>query len=464
MHMKAATMVAATLIMSACTSNLQVTKYNPEKPNTGYPYSLRFTQYEVGLTWRVISCKPGAENNDLGFKLSTTVKSKTGFDRQHRYIVDPSSLQGLFRSGEFTMTWHEDRGVASISSTADDKSGAIIGAVIGGATKLVGAGLVGAGPGTCPDELVKTLQEIGNSNSGQTARVAKVQKDVDDQTYLVTKLTAQVAAEGVQASKATREQLASAEKALKALIDLLETEKSRLSKLVEFVTDTQTITWPQHGAEWKSTEAIVPTGPARVRWQANSGSKDFAVFFSLVPLDPSVMSASGNTEPLPGLPYREPQPVRFDICTGNPCGIENAKVVSSTSTLALQGGQMLYLPFQARTFASIKSSATFSQAGVLTAAGVSQIRSAGEGAADAFKTAATETAALVDASRTAETKRLKAKADEAAARKALADAETDIDKKAMIETLKTETALATAERAMIEAQMALASARAAQEP
>lgn len=463
MRMNAALLLSATIILSACTSDLQVSKYTPQSPGIGYPYSLRFTQYEVNLTWRVQSCTVGDKGQDFKFKLSTTVKSKTEFDRNHRYIVDPRSLQGLFRTGEFTISWHEDRGVAAITSAVDDKTGAVIGAVIGAATKLVGAGLVGAGPGACPEKLMKTLQDIGDDNSGQTARVTKVQKDVDDQTYLVTMLTAKLATEGAQAGKATQKQLTAAEKALKAQVDLLQSEKDKLAELVEFVTDTKTVTWPEHGAEWRSTE-IFPNAPALARWQANSSSMGFAVFFALVPLDPSVAVASAVPDPPPGLPYREPQPVQFNICTGGPCGSEFAKLTSSTPSLALQGGQMLYLPFQARTFASVKSSATFSKEGVLTSAGVHQIRSAGEGAADALKTAATETAGLVDASRTAETKRLKAKADEVAARKALADAETDVEKKAMIDTFKTETALAAAERAMIEAQEALAGAKAAREP
>jgi len=104
---------------------------------------------------------------------------------------------------------------------------------------------------------------------------------------------------------------------------------------------------------------------------------------------------------------------------------------------------------------------------VLTSAGSSQLRGAGSGAAEAFKGASEQVGAIVDARRTAETKRLTAAADEAKARKALADAEAALspnpnaDDLAKIAAFQAEATLATAEKSVLDAQAALAASKAA---
>ncbi len=85
---------------------------------------------------------------------------------------------------------------------------------------------------------------------------------------------------------------------------------------------------------------------------------------------------------------------------------------------------------------------------------------------EAIKAAGEQGSAIVDAARGAETKRLTAAADEAKARKALADAQAGLvpganaEQLAQIAALQTEATLATAEKSKLDAQAALAATKA----
>lgn len=480
---------AAALCLSACTSNLAVNRYDSASPATGMPYRLKLTQYEVALTWRVVSCTVG-QQKPLKIKIGAEIKDKTALDPDQFYIVDPRSLQGMFRNTEFAMEWYSDRGLKSINSSVDDQTGAAITNVLTGAVKLAGAGLVpgGASKGiVCPEKILTTLEQINGKGKkeGQQAKVDRVKKAVDEQTLVLARLTAKAAAAGNAVDNATRRRLARAEETLYALTQQLTAEQKALKELVDVVSETRTVTWPRVGTEFASVRPVLPSSEALARWGTDAQNLDLAIWFRLVPADGTTVRlaeaqrAANGHQPrraLNGLPYREPQLMRLEICSGAPCEgtreelLDKKALVKDAETLVLQAGPLLYLPFQGRTFANIKSSAGFSEAGTLTTAGTSQLRSPGVGASEAFKSGAEQVAALVDASLTADTKRLQAITAEAKARKELADAEAalepvvDAEKKAAIAAFQTDASLAAAERSKIEAELALAAARRQLEP
>jgi hypothetical protein len=556
--------LAVATALGGCVSSLNVQRYDASSPQVGYPYRLRFTQYQVTATWRVVSCDEKAAQ-PLKIKTSADVKETTGLDPDQYYVIDPRSLQGLFRTTEFTMEWYDDRTPKSITSNVDDQTGAAIGSVLEGVAKLAGAGLgLPGGPpaekNTCSQAVKDALLAIDGragdrNNPGQKAVTEAAQKAVDAQTATVTKLNSDATAMGATLDNATRRRLSQARARLEALLAVLTLEQGKLKGLNDVLTDTKTVTWPNTGSIMASRDGLKPSAAAQKRWNLDDSSS-VLVFMRLTPLDPrftmnsmetpqpgttttpppapvplpapnataaasdwpagdprtgqatTIVEPASADQPLPppvaqpepaplpspqpaaretvrsdvrrtrskaipGLPYREPSVGRLDVCLQRPCdGTPEAldaeeRLIASSNGLALQIGTMMYLPFRAQTFAHIKNSAGFAQSGVLTSAGTSQLRGAGSGAADAFTGASTQVGAIVDASRTAESKRLNADVDEAKARKALADAEAALkpaanaDDLAKIAAFQAEVALATAEKTRNDAVAALAISRAA---
>ena len=522
-------MVALAALLSGCVSSLAVQPYKPGTTQVGYPYRLRLTQYQMTLIWRVTACDPAAGPNRIKMKMSSETKETTALDPEQFYVIDPRSLQGLFRTTEFTMEWYEDRTPKSITSDVDDQTGAAIGSVLQGVAKLAAVGLApaGAGPVSCSKDVTDALLAINGvkgdpKHLGQKAITEKAQKAVDDQTAILTAMNAAATAIGATIDKQTRRNLGQARAHLEALTNVLAIEQAKLKELNDVLTDTNTFTWPETGSDYASTVGYKPSKGAAKRWNLDTSDTSVMMFLRLTSLDePGLVPASAPVVPaplraptapptgdgvpdlgapaanpsapapvptppaplvtptvyrapktIPGLPYREPGRVRLDICRGGPCDgtpeqIDAAdRLVATSKGFALQAGTMMYLPFRAQTFAHIKNSAGFAQSGVLTSAGTSQLRGAGTGVTEVIKTGGEQIGAIVEADRAAETKRLNAAADEAKARKALADAEAALnpaanaDALAQIAAFQTEATLASAEKSKLDAQAALAATKA----
>lgn len=467
--------------LAGCSSNLAIRKIQPGDTATGYPYRLKFTQFEIPITWRVVGCDPSQpDGQQLKLKITAEAKDKATPDPSQYYVIDPSTLQGPFRATEFSMEWYDDRSTKTINSSVDDQTGTAIVNVLTGVAHIAKAGLFAGGGSDCNAEVVDALGKI-DGKEGQEALTKQAQEDVEDQILVVTKLTAKLAAAGANADDQTKLQLANAQNLLERKAAVLAGEQSKLKRLLVVLAETRTVTWPETGSSFASDPAkpFRPSLEARQRWKMNGTSPAANVHLALLPRDgrplptEAELKAQGNGARA-GVPYREPRPMKLYACNPDPCGTDAAalddvnKLVKSSEVLVLQGGTMFYLPFRAQTFAHIKNSAGFAQSGVLTSAGSSQVRGAGSSIAETFKGSAEQLSAIVTNSRAAETARLTAKADEMKAKKALADAEaalapaSDADKQAMIKAYQTDATLATAERTKIEAEIALQAARAQQ--
>ncbi|MCG6119155.1 MAG: hypothetical protein MEP44_00760 [Blastomonas sp.] len=480
------TTMSAALLVSGCTSHLAVTKVKHGQPAKGYPYQLRYTQFAVAVAWRVTACETG-KPNPLKFKLTAEVQPSSVLDPAHFYSVDPNSLQGAFRQTEFAMEWYEDRGLKNINSSVDDQTGPAIVNVLTGVAKLAAAGLVpfGSGATTCPSAVTTALDAINGVGGadGQEAITKKAQIAVDAQTLVLSRVTARAVALGANIDGATRNDLAQAQLLLTALNSTLTLEQAKLKALVEVVSDTRTIRWPDDSSKFVSDAAnpYKPSPAAQKRWSLSSTSKGADIFLGLFSTDGGAMpppleqDSEGNDILPKGLPYREPRAMRLLVCKSAPCPTDLAtaetddNVIRASDAPVLQAGTMFTLPFQGRTFASVKSSAGFSQNGVLLTAGSSQLRGGGTGATATFKDGAEQIGSIITGARASETARIKAKADEAKAKKELQDAEAELagpapasEKAAAIAAFQVDATLATAERAKIEAEAALSLSKAQQ--
>jgi hypothetical protein len=482
MTIKGLISVCALAALAGCTTDLPVRKIAPGEAAYGYPYRLKFTQFDVAVTWRIVDCKSG-EHGAMKFRISAEPKDRAAPDPDRFYAIDPRVLQGPFRTTEFTMEWYDDRSIKSVNSSVDDQTGTAIVDVLTGVAKLAGAALLPAGPHAfvCSDAVMKPLRRISGDDGrkGQEAIVKQAQQDVDDQTLIVTGLTADAASGDDKAKKS----LPVAQARLQALTAVLAAEQKKLEDLVGEISQTKAITWPENGHDAAQTQPVRPDDNVLQEWGVATTEASVNVYMGLLPLEGAALSETPPVDGKPnkpirvyGLPYREPRLMRLYICSPAPCGDDRltldsgANVIKASDVQVLQFGTTFYLPFRAQTFASIKSSAAFNQAGVLTSAGTQQIRGAGSGAAEAFKGGAEQVAAIVTGAHSAKTARLQAQADELKAQKALQDAKAALapvpvdDKQAAIQSYQTDATLATAERSKIEAEQALAAEKALQAP
>jgi hypothetical protein len=429
--------------------------------------------------------------------VSADITAKTPLDPDQFYSIDPASLQGPFRNTEFSMEWYEDRGTKSINSAVDDQTGPAIINVMTGIGKLAAVGLLPAGTTTkCSDDVLKALAAIndikdaaGNvTTEGQDTITKKAQKAVEDQTAVLTRLTARAAALGANVDAQTRSDLGNAQRLLESLKNVLTLEQNKLKSLLEDVSDTRTITWPDDSLTFSTKDPFKPSAKVMKKWSMDSTHTGADVYLRLLPKDSQpipdapatriqqtqaqkIEKRSSLQTKFTGLPYREPRAMRLYVCSPTPCTSNRTdleaseELVKTADAQIFQGGTIFYLRFWGQTFANIKNSAGFAQSGVLTSAGSSQPRGAGIGAAETFKGAAEQIAAIRTADRAAKTAKLNALTEELKAKKALADAQAALtpkpvdEKLALISAYQTDATLATAERTKIEAEAALALAR-----
>ncbi|MGY2236609.1 hypothetical protein ACW9ID_16445 [Pseudomonas gingeri] len=476
-----AIIVICALTVSSCTTSIKTRKLIQNEPAPpGYPYRLKFTQFAVKIKWQAVACERKAKN-PLKIKISATATPKTTFDPDQFYIVDPSPLAGLFKASEVNFEWYIDRTLKSINSTSDDQTGQAIGNVITGIGKLAAVALASAAPapGTplvdpCDSTFAKSLPPIEKAKKN----IAAVGIVVKQKTARVAQVTATAATLGASIDSGTRQALASAIAELEAEALKLDIAKSELEDLLKDVTYEQDILWPQVGGELAKGPIEFPAETAS-KWDlAGSGeAKKLSVFLGLRPKEvvplpnaapptKTVTDSAGRSSTSyewDGLPYREPIWASLEVCSVAPCGDGNSKIVEHFDQLVLQMGPMLLLPFNSQTFASAKSSATFSEGGTLATAGVSQTRSAGVGATEAFKGSAESLSGIWQASNDSQLKRIENKTNLLKAEKALADAKlakdpvpaSGADKQAQIKSLETDVALIVAETNLINAQRAL---------
>lgn len=495
---------AAALTLVGCASTLSVQRVDPGRQASGYPYQLRYTQFEMAVTWQVVKCDP-TKPKPLTIKITVTPRTINPLDPDHLYAIDPRSLQGLFRTTAFSMEWFEDRGPRAINSSVDDQSGAAIVNTLTGAARLASLGLGSPGAATvplvsstdaCPKVVAENLLAIFGDDKatpaikGQAAIVEEAQAAVTLQTARVTRTAARLAAAGAGADDQTRTRLGTETADLESLTAVLELEKARLKTLFEPLTATATVRWPLDGRTLAlDSTPVRPTNDVLAKWNAED-SAEVNVYFALRAVDGYEMpdyvapttprSVRDESRPLEerrtpvdpvteGLPYREPRPMRLYACKVVACPNtidllqQSRQVVHASDVQVFQAGGMFRLPFSARTFANTTNSAGFAQSGVLVSAGTTQPRAPGTTFASTLADASTQVVAGVQADRTAETTRLQALTGELNARRAYEEAQrsltTTADQQALA-AYAAEASLATAERTAIEARIALDAARA----
>lgn len=485
------------LLMAGCSTQLTVVRVKDGAvPGAGAPYNLTFTQYDIAVTRRVTAC-PSATDPALVVTVEATATHKEARDPQRDYVIDFADLRSFFKTSDVTVDYHPNGALKSINATVKDETGAVLASAFSSVGKLAGAGLLGLGgpaimsgaapakPAQCTGTVLSALGKIKTLES----QVKAATRDLTDISADLDRLTAMAQAMGRAWGRDERNEL-------KKQIDAMYRARKQLGELnlslkaeIAKVALVDTLVWPPDGETLISAAPVLAALTAEQidKWGENltianlqALATDTAVWARLRATSNIGRRAAcpQNICPddsLAGLKYRMPAPGILELCSvlppasaagtaQQPC--DPAAVVGSDAGLVSQLGPVFALQLKNYPFMDQTISATFNDAGQPTTLGF-RSAAAAPGVAGALGGLVDQTLAVRAALKPKsaldklkdETELLKAQAELAAAKKAL-EPPKFADQVAAADGFTADATVAEAELAKLQADAALAAARA----
>lgn len=452
-------------IASAC-AELNAVRIHGEKDNktAGAPYYLTFTQFEIDVTRRVLSCSP-----EVRVGVSAEIKRAEVRDPQRQYVIDFDALDSFFKKTNLALEYYEDGTLKSVNASAEDRTGEFIVNVVTTAGKVVAVaagalptrlGPARAGP-ICDDGVKNNIDNLAEANKNIKDNTKKVNNLVAD----VETLKAALSVLGRAQDPGIAKELSNKIRELRTAQTELEAARETLSQILNGITETYTVTWPENGEQFGV--AIIGTVPdlsadAMKKWFKVSDpdfSNETKVYLQL-----SSNSSASRTKPCgddceddtaSGLKYRFGVPGTLKVCTTRACAPDD--VLVEDSGMVSQLGFVHVLPLKSGMFSSNSISATFTEAGRPSTLGLGA-----EAASDKAGTTITGVVDQVIAVRektvTTNADRIQTKIDELKLQKELADAKAAL--KPAVNVAETEATVAsTAKKDLYEALLAEFKAR-----
>jgi hypothetical protein len=463
-------------LLAGCTTYLEVRKVaDGQGPVVGYPYRLKFTQFDITVTRRIIGCASQGTEPKLKIAIKVDFTPKTSLDPSQFYVIDPRSLTNSFKTADEAFAWNADRSLKSVSATVEDQTATAVGNFVTAAGDV--AMLAMSGAGERADPCKKVFDAI------KTAAVAKTDVDaaqsrLDALTAELKDVTAKVGTMGTAVDGKTKRRFSLAIDGVKNATGVLAAKSSKLADALKPLSADSKVTWPLNGDQRDtSSKPDKIADDVLEKWNRDFGSSSdtppaFDVYFRLSPLNGEVGGAAGSSAPpcedrtdcaWKGLPYREPIWAKIEACQAKKCdAAAGGKAIASKEVLALQMGPMFVLPFEGPGLGSSKASAGFDDSGALATAGYAITKSSGLAASEVLKSATGEATTVVNAAAGARTKALKAQADELAAEQAVKDAQASLsadDKTLATKSFSADASLAQAQLSALQAQQALLAAQ-----
>lgn len=467
-------MFALVLVLPGCTTRLAVSKVEPGKPEThvGIPHPMMYSRYEVKMSWQVSKCNA----NDIDLKIGAEFKEPaTAPDPDNLFVIDPNSLSSPLKTSEVQVGYLASGAPASLNAKAEDRSAQVLAGIAS-----IGAGLVKFSvlptpvsmfekevkQNACSGEVNEALKALPKNNKAVEAAAAML----DARTSDLKELTDKLAVMGNNADEATKQALSKAIDALGAAKEKLDAAIKAQAKILKVITYTQGAVWPQSGS--------VDTGefelPKHVfdRWInekiVNPDDRSNATIHVSLRANDKIGLASkkeGPIRPELGIPIRQGAEGKISACAGKSCEA-GGEFIGGRKDRILQLGSVYYLPCESRAFSSISCTYTLDDNGRLKSMGSASTKATAESLVgsinDVVKQATDAKQAKADAKTKqlqVETAYLKAVAERDAAEAAIAKNESLKSNVDAVAALKAQTEKLNAERALVEAELALAEAR-----
>jgi hypothetical protein len=255
------TTVAMAALLAGCqTQPLAITTF--QSGGEGAPYSLRFTQFDTVVKWRVTSCgrhTPARGENpasilDKEFTVKAEITAEPTFpeDLSKRWLLDLGSLDGWINTTDLEVTYEGGK-FKSFNATVTDKTAETATAVFTAAAKvatLLAAVGKPAGPDECAD-MVEAANQATSVVEGRTRDLAAARANL-------LLLQAQGAPKATVARQAA---------AVQFMANQLETATAVLEKSLKAVTYEDKFKWPASGSA--SPSAVIPIPDAALaQWKA----------------------------------------------------------------------------------------------------------------------------------------------------------------------------------------------------
>jgi hypothetical protein len=466
--MKRLITLSLALVCSGCGTGIVIQHIDPAaKSQTGIPWNLAMTQYNLTITRQVMKC------NDV-FSGTVTVTATAGktLDREQQYLLSSS---GWRATSDITSTLAADGTSLGLNAHSEDQTAAIITSVVSLAAEIAvaAAPVRGAPKLICTPNVQAALNEL--HPVGGTALKDKVNADTDAVTAATGKVTLLTAQS--QADSSFKTQLAAAEAVLSAAQATLSGDQTKLAKDLKITTDTQQVVWPLKADQLRADHAYhLSSGTLNnwVKWSAPwpgttppIDTQGFDVSLALYQSDGNggwaAATKSTDGDVSVGVPVRMGRIGRLLVCTGaNVCPAALAADWTPTDKQSvgiqpdvnvLQLGTVYNIPVRGGTFKSEGAVIALDANGLPSSIEVSEKAAAGAAAASSAASAATAIANIPAQIAAAKLARTQAETAQVNAQSALSTAQANAATAAP-------TAAAQAQSALLGAQAALATAKA----
>lgn len=444
----------------------------------GAPYNLTFTQYDLTIKYRLVSCvkdpdkalAPGEQPvSDVKIETTVEAKRKEARDTRREYVIDFAALRSFFKTTDVTVEYYDNGALKSVNATVDDKTAEFLKSSFSVAARVA---MLSAGAGA--DKTQGCSQEV------RDALVAggKDEKELKAKTALLTRLAsvlekrvAVASALGPTRNATERQALADEVRAVLDAKEQVDTAQAKVDAHRKRFTLTTHRTWPKDGETLSSELLVKPLTRADVRdWvslddEGLAALKDTGVWARF-----TSDSASANhvlctdkcvpSEEAPGLKYRMAMPGTFQACSNATCVGDDSELFKDTGLFS-QLGPIMTLPLRNYPFMTQTVVLTMNEAGQPTKLGY-RSEAGAQKAMDTINTFVDEYGKVRQARKPKselemikeQTELLEAKAKYATAKAAL-EPNPSANQAATTAALKADAALLEAELAKLKAQAAL---------
>lgn len=474
---KCSIVVGAAALLAGCTTSLQVNPLQGEGATTGFAYTLPFAQYEITVTRRLHSCSPNAV-----IRNHVSAVSQLRPDPAHSYAIDHSSLSSIMKVSAIGVKNHPNGTLRQITSEADDRTGPVItntvSAGIDLAVAAVRAGILGGGQtaltASCTPAVVASLRDVERTNASlQTAT-----RNLADATARWRTISDATSILGTRPDGATQAAVRQAVAVLATATRAEVPAKAAHVRALEAVTHTSTVIWPPNGTVFRGDTqngGVVDPLPDEIvtAWlRPGHGGLAAIVGVGFEIRDATTGEAPPTTRsgqagsPRDGIRYRMP-------ARGRLVAVMQAGDQEFAEEQVPQLGRLMLLPFSNGPFQNNILEASFNENGTLESARYGERASRAETVSATAAQVAAQVGPAIDALGTArnagltrQAARLQAQASVLSADLGLRNASSalTIDPNSQEERtrrlLGADTTLREAERANIEARIALEQARA----
>ncbi len=498
------------VVTSSCeTRTLKVHKLTDtdSQSRKGFVYPLLFTQFEIKITRRILSCVRSVDEDgtqltpplpNVRAYVGAEISAENMDDAENMYLIDSDSLSGTTKISDLIVKWEKGR-LVSINATADDQSAEIISSVVSGIGKLAVSSINPvAGVPALPDPgkdvvLCNTTTATAVSNVVILEKeIASVSEKISGLAQDITALQSDLAKIGLDSqidcsiqgnSGEIKCQLKAAMAELKSQGKQLDTAKRKLSHSLKAISIESIYRWPSNSKTSKTDTPFRVSDEILKNWvhlgkvkgveniassqqSIDNFKKELDIFFQLGKVGNygvnNLKTYSDRLGADAGIRYRLPANGYVVVCKKKICTRDDKPYVVAVKKGEIhQLGHIFNVPFVSKPFTNIELKMTFDSDGLPTMASMSQKESAGENIAGVFKHISEEVANIrkvKEESKKSELDKIKDQTALLTAQSELATAQSALnpsESTSLLSELKLKTELAEAQKKYLDALEAL---------